>query len=86
MEKRGKSLVKPGVLPPVVLCDVTGRDLDGELIARPVEWDSSQLGPTPRILLHVPRRAKPGFPMPGVGDRALVRTERERDPEPGAPD
>ncbi len=86
MEKRGKSLVKPGVLPPVVLCDVTGRDLDGELVARPVEWDSSQLGPTPRILLHVPRRAKPGFPMPGVGDRALVRTERERDPEPGAPD
>ncbi len=86
VEKRGKTLVRPGVLPPVVLCDVTGRDLDGELIARPVEWDSSQLGPTPRILLHVPRRAKPGFPMPGVGDRALVRTERERDPEPGAPD
>ncbi|MEI2734645.1 MAG: ribonuclease R [Rhodoblastus sp.] len=86
VEKRGKILVKPGVLPPVVLCDVTGRDLDGELIARPVEWDSGQLGPTPRILLHVPRRAKPGFPMPGVGDRALVRTERERDPEPGAPE
>ncbi len=85
VERRGKELVKPGVLPPVVLCDVTGRDLDGELIARPVEWDTSQLGPTPRILLHAPRRAKPGTPIPGVGDRALVRTERERDPEPGAP-
>ena len=86
VERRGKGLVKPGVLPPVVLCDVTGRDLDGELIARPVEWDTSQLGPTPRILLHMPRRAKPGMPVPGVGDRALVRTERERDPEPGAPE
>ena len=86
VERHGKGLVKPGVLPPVVLCDVTGRDLDGELIARPVEWDTSQLGPTPRILLHMPRRAKPGMPTPGVGDRALVRTERERDPEPGAPE
>ncbi len=85
VERRGKELVKPGVLPPVVLCDVTGRDLDGELIARPVEWDSSQLGPTPRILLVTPKRTKPGMPVPGVGDRALVRTERERDPEPGAP-
>ncbi len=85
VERRGKELVKPGVLPPVVLCDVTGRDLDGELIARPVEWDSSQLGPTPRILLVTPKRTKPGTPVPGVGDRALVRTEREHDPEPGAP-
>ncbi|MFO1116871.1 MAG: ribonuclease R [Beijerinckiaceae bacterium] len=85
VEKRGKALVKPGVLPPVVLCDVTGRDLDGELIARPVEWDTSQFGPTPRILLHMPKRQKPGMPVPGVGDRALVRTERERDPEPNAP-
>ncbi len=34
----------------------------------------------------MPRRAKPGMPVPGVGDRALVRTERERDPEPGAPE
>ncbi len=85
VEKRGKTLVKPGVLPPVVLCDVTGRDLDGELIARPVEWDASQLGETPRIILHAPKRAKPGTPVPGVGDRALVRTERERDAAPGAP-
>ena len=85
VEKRGKTLVKPGVLPPVVLCDVTDRDLDGELIARPVEWDASQLGETPRIVLHAPKRPKPGTPVPGVGDRALVRTERERDPAPGAP-
>ena len=86
VEKRGKTLVKAGALPPVVLCDVTGRDLDGELIAVPVEWDVSQLGPLPRILVHMPRKAKPGMPVPGVGDRALVRTERERDPEPGAPE
>ncbi|MDE2578931.1 MAG: ribonuclease R [Hyphomicrobiales bacterium] len=85
LEKRGKALARPGALPPVTLCDVTGRDLDGELIARPVEWDASQFGPVPRILLNVPARQKPGVPVPGVGDRALVRAERARDPEPGAP-
>ena len=86
IEKRGRTLVKTGVLPPVVLCDVTGRDADGELIARPAEWDAGQFGAAPRILIYVPRRAKPGTPMPGVGDRALVRTERDRDAEHGAPE
>ena len=85
VEKRGKALNQSGALPPVVLCDVTGRDHDGELIARPVEWDAGQFGPAPRIVLNVPRRAQPNAPTPGVGDRALVRTDRLRDPEPDGP-
>ena len=31
IEKRGRSLASPGRLPPVTLCDVTGRDRDGEI-------------------------------------------------------
>ncbi len=85
LEKRGKRLVKKGVLPAVTLADITGRDRDGELIATPVEWDEDELGPAPRISIHAPRRAKPGAPLPAVGDRALVRAEPDRDAGPEDP-
>jgi ribonuclease R len=74
VEKRGKRFHKAGMLPNVVLADVTGRDRDGELVATPVEWDEEN-GPTPRILISAPRKARPGQPVPGVGDRGLVRVE-----------
>ena len=74
---------KPGQLPPVVLADITGRDADGELIATPAEWDEEAHGPAPRILVHIPRRGnKPEF-APGIGDRALLRTEKSH--EDGGP-
>lgn len=37
VEKRGKRLAAPGTLPPVMVLEVTGRDADGGLIARPAE-------------------------------------------------
>jgi ribonuclease R len=85
VERRHKSLHRPGVLPAVVLADITSRDGNGELIAVPVEWDIQDQGPTPKILIHVPRKPRPGVPTPGVGDRALVHADRVRDPEPGDP-
>ncbi len=85
IEKRGKRLAKPGVLPAVTLADIIGRDADGELIASPVEWNEDEFGPAPRILLEAPRRAKTGQPLPGVGDRALVRTEFDGDAGPNDP-
>jgi ribonuclease R len=85
LERRGKRLARPGALPAVVLADITGRDRDGELIAVPAEWDSDELGEPPRILLAAPRRPKPGEPLAGVGDRALVRAEPDRDAGPGEP-
>ena len=85
VERRRKSLHRPGVLPAVVLVDITSRDANGELIAVPVEWDIQDQGPAPRILLHVPRKPRAGVPAPGVGDRALVRADRLRDAEPGDP-
>ena len=74
ISRRRKGLAKPGALPPVVLAEVYSRDRDGDLLAKPCEWDEAQ-GPAPTIVLDLPRRAKPGAPVPGLGDRALVRTE-----------
>ena len=75
--KRGKALQRTGVLPPVVLGEITGRDREGELVAKPVEWDEEDYGPVPRIAVHVPRKLKPGMSVPGVGDRALLRVEQD---------
>ena len=38
LQKKRKSLVRPGALPPVTVLDITTRDKDGELIGRPAEW------------------------------------------------
>jgi len=74
VETRRKKLHHAGTLPSVVLTDITHRDSDGELIAVPTEWDTEAHGDAPRIRIHVPRKARPGE-IPGVGDRALLRTE-----------
>jgi len=88
VERRHKSLHKPGLLPSIVLADVIGRDRDGDLLAAPAEWDDAQ-GPEPKILLMTKggtkAMPKPGMPAPAPGDRALMRVELVRDAEPGEP-
>ncbi len=74
IERRRKRLHQSGALPPVVLADVIGRDSDGELLARPTEWDEEAHGAPPVIHLAIARRAGPA--TPGVGDRALLRIEQ----------
>ncbi len=74
LERRRKKLHRSGKLPSVVLADVVARDTDGELLAVPTEWDEEAHGAPPRIRLHVPRRSRPAE-IPGIGDRALLRTE-----------
>jgi ribonuclease R len=76
IEQRRKKLHRAGTLPPVVLADVTGRDSDGELLARPTEWDEDAHGAAPVIRIASQRRARPGE-VAGVGDRALLRVERD---------
>jgi ribonuclease R len=82
IEKRGKEVSEPAVLPATVMADITSRDSDGELIAIPAEWDEVESGEPPKIRIHVPRRPQPGTAA-GVGDRALLRVEKleERDRE-----
>jgi ribonuclease R len=55
-------------------------DSDGELIAKPAEWDEAEQSEPPRIRIHTPRHAKPGATA-GVGDRALLRVEPIKDAE-----
>ena len=84
IERRRKSLHKPGLLPGVVLADIVARGRDGDLFAAPAEWDMGQ-GPAPQILVMAKARQKPGAPAPAPGDRALLRVELVRGVEPGQP-
>ena len=59
-----------------MLADVTGRDSDGDLLARPTEWDEDAHGAAPSFASPRQRRARPGE-VAGVGDRALLRVERD---------
>jgi len=83
IDRRRKRLHHAGSLPSVVLADITGRDSDGELLARPTEWDEEAHGAAPVIRIATPRRARPGE-VAGVGDRALIRIERTGDEEMSA--
>ena len=80
VEKRRKTLHKPGTLPSVTLADIVERDRDGEIIAVPTEWDEDAHGEVPRIRVLTPRKLKAGEAA-GIGDRALLRVEKlsERD-------
>jgi ribonuclease R len=75
VDRRGKRVHKAGQLPPMVMADVIKRDRDGELIAVPTEWDEEEHGSIPTIIIMPPRKPKPGMPVAGVGDRALLRVD-----------
>jgi ribonuclease R len=83
IDRRRKRLHPAGTLPQTVLADVTGRDADGELLARPTEWDEQAHGAPPVIRIVTPRRARPGE-VPGVGDRALLRIEKSSEDDTSA--
>jgi ribonuclease R len=80
IDRQRKRLHHAGTLPPVVLADITGRDSDGDLLARPTEWDEAANGQPPVIHVNTPRRARPDE-VAGVGDRALIRIEQSHDGE-----
>ncbi|MEM6461037.1 MAG: ribonuclease R [Pseudomonadota bacterium] len=74
LARQRKRLVRPGSLPPVAVLDITDRDEDGSLIARPAEWIQEDTTP-PAVLVRHNRqskgKAKP--PSAGIGDRILAR-------------
>ncbi|UGY08367.1 ribonuclease R [Phyllobacterium pellucidum] len=71
VEKRAKRLALPGSLPNVAVLDITGRESDGGLIARPAEWDPNHNDRPPVVFIRASRNQK--GPVPGVGDRVLAR-------------
>ncbi len=67
LERRRKSYSGSGKLPPVSVLEISGQTDDGELLARPMEWQGEGKAP---VILFV---AKKGDPALGQGDRILGR-------------
>lgn len=73
LEKERNRLRPAGSLPPVGVLEILGTDDDGELAARPVNWDRNAQGDPPGIVI-VPDKARGGdTKSPGKGDRVLGR-------------
>jgi len=68
---RGRRLSRPAALPETVVVEITGVDVDGEVMARPLYWRGDT--PPPKILMAPERR---GTPALGPGDRVLARLAR----------
>jgi ribonuclease R len=74
IEGRKKTgFTRRGELPEVGLIEVTGTDDDGEVLARPLNWDSNE---EPPVIYVTP--PKDGG-APGPGDRLLARLEKHGD-------
>jgi ribonuclease R len=67
LQKRRKTYRDPDKLPPVAVLQVLEPDIDGDLFARPLEWQGA--GDEPRVLMM----SKTGDPALGAGDRILAR-------------
>ena len=67
LEKRKKSYRDPDRLPPVSVLQIRGQTDDGELLAKPMEWEGEGSEP---IILYVARGTDPAL---GEGDRILAR-------------
>lgn len=84
IEKDMKKALRPkGVLPPVVVVEMTGVDKFGDLMARPAKWpleDAKANSPAepPRIFMVTSKRAGAAL---GKGDQALVRLTPAKDNE-----
>ncbi len=77
VERRRKSYRDPDGLPPVTVLTVADPDSDGDLFAKPMEWQGS--GPPPRVLI-VARNSDPAL---GAGDRILARITAVRESDHG---
>ncbi len=76
-----RDLRERGKLPPVTVLEVTGRDEDGDLIARPAVWKESD-GPAPAVLVLTHRaRTDERDAAIGVGDRILARVTALNEPD-----
>ncbi len=67
LERRRRSYRDPEKLPPVTILTILPPDRNGDLFARPMEWQAE--GPAPRVLFQ-PRKADAAL---AEGDRILAR-------------
>ena len=68
-----KHLREKGKLPPVTTLEITGRDDDGDLIAKPLNWEESD-GKRPVVRVLAARDGRDA--EIGIGDHVLARLEK----------
>ncbi len=73
---RKRGYERPDTLPEVTVLEITGQDMDGELLARPQRWDSNE---EPPKIIVVPGRDAEAGPALGRGERVLARLEKTDD-------
>ncbi len=71
---RGRKFTEAGKLPAVGVIDIIGPDNDGELTAKPANWDGE--GPPPMIYMMPERTGQPAL---GKGDRVLAKLTEQDD-------
>ena len=83
MEANGHIVKQPGqiysvpeALPAVTVVQVSEIDIDGDVFARPADWDEEVQGEAPRIEILPDQR---GHPAVKEGDRILVRLRKYTD-------
>ncbi len=67
-----RSLAPAGSLPSVAVVEVIKIDNDGEVLAKPLNWNDEDPLPT----IFVSRQTTGRAPAPGIGDRVLARLNR----------
>lgn len=80
VERKRGGVHRAGILPPALAADILERDANGDLIAFPAEWDE-RMGKPPSILVLPARKGRDEAPVPGMGDRVLIRVEETGDEE-----
>lgn len=83
LEERGSIVKQPGqayavpkALPTVTVIEITDIDADGDLLAKPTEWDEATQGDLPRIDVMPDQK---GHASLAAGDRALAKLRRVDD-------
>ena len=72
----GQAYAVPQALPTVAVIEITDIDADGDLLAKPTEWDEAVQGDLPRIDVMPDRNGQSNL---GAGDRALANLKRLSD-------
>ena len=68
--KAKRGFTKHGELPEVAVLEITGNDADGDMLARPLAWESNE---EPPVIIVMP--SKEGGTL-GPGARILARLEK----------
>lgn len=76
IKQAGQAYTIPKALPHVSVIEITDIDADGDLFAKPTEWDEATQGPLPVIEMQPGKKGHPAL-MPG--DRVLAKLKRLSD-------